>query len=55
MMREHIIVMIVTDIKNLPEFTAGRIQLAWASLSDNISLRLKTIAAVCASLQSSLL
>jgi len=37
----YIIVMIVTDIKNIPEFTAGRIQLAWASLSDNVSLRLK--------------
>lgn len=37
----YIIVMIVTDNKNIPEFTAGRIQLAWTSLSEGVSLRLK--------------
>lgn len=37
----YIIVMIVTDSKNVPEFTAGRIQLAWTSLQENVFLRLK--------------
>ncbi len=40
----YIIVMIVKDKKNIPEFTAGRIQLSWTSIADpnvTTSLRLK--------------
>jgi hypothetical protein len=40
----YIIVMIVKDRRNIPEFTAGRIQLAWTSIADanvTTSLRLK--------------
>jgi hypothetical protein len=40
----YIIVMIVKDKRNIPEFTAGRIHLAWTSIADSnvtTSLRLK--------------
>jgi hypothetical protein len=40
----YIIVMVVDDKKDLPEITAGRIQLAWTSIADSnvtTSLRLK--------------
>lgn len=40
----YIIVMVVEDSKKIPEFTAGRIQLAWTSIADpnqSVFLRLK--------------
>jgi hypothetical protein len=40
----YIIVMVVKDKKNIPEFTAGRIHLAWTTISDpsvTVAVRLK--------------